>query len=158
MNDYRLSKAPKYLKLTLTCFLLVLGLGYLMGLLNIYDKTHLSYAGAIKHILGSEEEMIYGKEFGDLVSVSHTHILGWAMMFLSVLIIFAFSNYSGKLKGSLAVLSFVFIVLDQGAMWLTRYVAAPFAWLFMLAGFVLAALFCLLVLFNLYDLWMRKAP
>ena len=100
--------------------------------------------------------MIYGKEFGDMVSVSHTHISAWGMMFLLILIIFAFSNFSGKLKSILALLSFVFIVIDQATMWLTRYVAEPFAWLFMISGGVLGFLFYLLIVLNLYELWVRK--
>lgn len=156
MNNFKLSTAPKYLKIVLTFFLLVMALGYLMGLLNIYDKTHLSYDGVIMHIRGSEEEMIYGKEFGDMVSVSHTHISGWGMMFLLLIIIFAFSHFSEKLKGILGVLPFVFIVLDMGTMWLTLYVAEPFAWLWMLSGGGLAFLFYLLIVLNLYELLLRK--
>lgn len=156
MNSFRLCAAPKFLKLALTFFLLTVALGYLIGLVNVYDKTHLSYDGVLMHILGSEEEMIYGKEFADLVNVSHTHITGWAMMFLLVFIIFAFSNFGEKLKGTLGILPFVVLVLDQGFMWLTRYVAEPFAWLFMLSGFVQAFLFYLLVVLGLYDLWIRK--
>ncbi len=156
MNNFKLSTAPKYLKIALTFFLLIMALGYLMGLLNVYDKSHLTYKGTIQHIRGSEEEMIYEKEFGDMVSVSHTHISGWGMMFLLLLIIFAFSHFSEKLKGILGVLPFVFIVSDMGTMWLTRYVAEAFAWLWMLSGGVLAFLFYLLIVLKLYELWMRK--
>ncbi len=156
MMNFKISAAPKVIKLTLTFFLLVIALGYLMGLLNVYDKSHLSYDGTVKHIRGSEEEMIYEKGFGDMVSTSHTHISGWAMMFLFVIGIFLFSSFSGKLKGILSVLSFVFIVLDQIAMWLTRYVAEPFAWVFMFSGAVMAFLFYLLIAFNLYELLLRK--
>jgi len=156
MMNFKISTAPRTIKLILTFFLFVLALGYVMGLLNVYDKTHLSYDGVVKHIRGSEEEMIYEKEFGDLVSTSHTHISGWAMMFVFVIGIFLFSSFSEKLKGILGVLSFVFIVLDQIAMWLTRYVAEPFALLFMLSGAVMAFLFYLLIALNLYELLLRK--
>lgn len=156
MNNFKLSTAPKYMKLTLSFFLLIIALGYFMGLLNVYDKTGLSYDGVVTHIRGSEEEMIYGKEFGDMVSVSHTHVSGWGMMFLLVIVIFAFSNFSEKLKGILGVLPFVFIVSDMGTMWLTLYVAEPFAWLWMISGGVLGFLFYLLIVLNLYELWVRK--
>lgn len=156
MMNFKISTAPRIIKLILIFFLFVLALGYIMGLLNVYDKTHLSYDGTVKHIRGSEEEMIYEKGFGDMVSVSHTHLGAWAMMFFFVIGIFLFSSFSEKLKSILGVLSFVFIVLDQIAMWLTRYVAEPFAWVFMLSGAVMAFLFYLLIAFNLYELLLRK--
>lgn len=157
MNAFRLSTASRPAKLLLTCFLLVVSVGYLMGLVNVYDKTHLTYRGVVKNYRGSEEEMMYPKEFGDMVSITHTHISGWAMMFLLVLTVFLFSGFSTALKGTLGILPFVFIILDAGSMWLTRYVAPAFASLFMFCGVVLAALFFLVVILNLYDLWLRKA-
>lgn len=156
MNDFRLSTAPSYVKVACTFFLIVIGLGYLMGLLNVYDKTHISYDGVVKNYRGSEEEMIYGKEFGDMVSLSHNHLGGIAMMVFLVLLIFLFSSFGAKLKLALGWLPFVFILLDIGSMWLTRYVAEQFAWLFMFAGAGLAALFCVLIILNLYDLWLKK--
>ena len=54
MNNFKLSTAPKYMKITLSFFLLVIALGYFMGLLHVYDKTGLSYDGVVKHTIGSE--------------------------------------------------------------------------------------------------------
>lgn len=156
MNNFRLSSAPRYMKIACTFFLLVMGLGYLMGLLNVYDKTHITYDGVVKNYRGSEEEMIYGKELGDMVSVSHNHLGGIALMVFLVLIIFLFSSFGAKLKVILSWLPFVFIILDIGSMWLTRYVAEPFAWMFMFSGAGLALLFCLLIVLSLYDLWLKK--
>lgn len=156
MNNFKLTTASKTVKLALTFFLLVMALAYLVGLLNVYDKTHLSYQGVIKNYRGSEEEMIYAKEFGDMLSVTHYHLGGWAMMFILIIIIFQFSSYSEKLKRTLSWLPFLFIALDAGSMWLTRYVAEPFAWLFMLAGAGLAFLYYVLILLNLNDLLLRK--
>lgn len=156
MNGFRISTAPGYVKVALSLFLIVLGLAYLVGLVNIYDKTHLSYDGVVKSYRGSEEEMIYAKEFGDMVSVSHTHLGSWAMMFVLALGIFFFTGYSTKLKGILGSLPFIFMTMDVGSMWLTRYVATGFAWLLMLAGALLATSFALIVFLSLGDMWLRR--
>lgn len=156
MNGFKIGTAPKHVKVALSFFLVVIGLAYVIGLVNIYDKTHFSYDGVVKSYRGSEEEMIYGKEFGDMVSVSHTHLGSWAMMFFLVLTVFMFTGFGPKLKVVFGTLPFVFMTADIGSMWLTRYVAPGFAWLLMLSGAVLASLFCLLLLFSLYDLWLRK--
>jgi hypothetical protein len=156
VNGFRLSTAPTYVRVALSLFLIVLGLAYLLGLVNIYDKTHLSYNGVVKSYRGSEEELIYAKEFGDMVSVSHTHLGSWAMMFALVLGVFFFTGYGPKLKGVLGSLPFIFMATDIGSMWLTRYVATGFAWLLMLAGFLLATSFGLIVVLSLGDMWLRR--
>jgi len=156
MNGYSLPALPKYAKVTITFFLLLIGLTYLVGVVNIYAKTKFTVQGAIENERGSEEKMIYGKEFGDLVSVTHTHLGGWAMMFMWLLLFFMFSTYGPKLKGLFGVLSFALPVLDAGGMWLTRYAAPGFAYLFMGAGFLMAALFGLVVVLDLINLWWGK--
>ena len=156
MNGLSLPTLPKYAKVTITFFLLLIGLTYLVGVLNIYNKTKFTVQGAIENERGSEEKMIYPKEFGDLVSVTHTHLGGWAMMFMWILLFFMFSTYGPKLKAFLGVAGFCLPVLDAGGMWLTRYAAPAFAYLFMGVGFLMAALFGLVMFLDLINLWWGK--
>jgi len=149
---------PKFAKLTLTFFLLLIGLTYLVGVVNIYHKTKFTVQGAIENERGSEEKMIYPKEFGDMVSLTHFHLGGWAMMFMWVLLILWFSTYSTKLKAVMGVLPFLLAVLDAGGMWLTRYAANGFAYLLMGAGFLMAATFGLVVVLDLANIWFGKKP
>ena len=153
MNGLSLPTLPRYAKLTITFFLLLIGLTYLVGVVNIYHKTKFTVQGAIENERGSEEKMIYAKEFGDLVSLTHYHLGGWAMMFMWVMLFFMFSTYGAKLKGLFGVLAFALPVLDAGGMWLTRYAATGFAYLFMGAGFLMATLFGLVLVLDLINLW-----
>ena len=153
MNGYSLPALPKYAKITITFFLLLIGLTYLVGVLNIYNKTKFTVQGAIENERGSEEKMIYAKEFGDLVSLTHFHLGGWAMMFMWILLFFLFSTYGPKLKALLGWLPFVIAPLDAAGMWLTRYAAPGFAYLLMIAGFLMAAVFGLVVVLDLVNLW-----
>ena len=156
MFGVSLPALPKFAKLTLTFFLILLGLTYLVGALNIYNKTHFTVQGAIENERGSEEKMIYAKEFGDLVSLTHFHLGGWAMMFMWVLLFFLFSTYGPKLKAFLGVTGFCLPVLDAGGMWLTRYAAPGFAYLLMGAGFLMAAVFGLVIVLDFVNLWWGK--
>lgn len=156
MNGYSLPALPKYAKVTITFFLLLIGLTYLVGVLNIYHKTKFTVQGAIENERGSEEKMIYANEFGDLVSLTHFHLGGWAMMFMWLMLFFLFSTYSSKLKGLFGFLAFSLPVLDAGGMWLTRYAATGFAYLFMIAGFLMATLFGLVMVLDLVNLWWGK--
>jgi len=157
MFGVSLPALPKFAKLTLTFFLILLGLTYLVGALNIYNKTHFTVQGAIENERGSEEKMIYAKEFGDMVSLTHFHLGGWAMMFMWVLLIFLFSTFGPKLKGFLGVTAFILPVCDAAGMWLTRYSATGFAYLLMGAGFLMATVFGLVIVLDLVNLWFGKA-
>jgi hypothetical protein len=139
MNGLSLPTLPKYAKVTITFFLLLIGLTYLVGVLNIYNKTKFTVQGAIENERGSEEKMIYPKEFGDMVSVTHFHLGGWAMMFMWVL-------------------AFFLPVLDAGSMWLTRYTATGFAYLLMGVGFLMAAVFGLVIVIDLVNIWWGRKP
>jgi hypothetical protein len=158
LNGFYLPTLPKYAKVIITFFLLVMGLTYLVGLVNVWNKTHLTYQGVVENERGSEEKMIYPKEFGDLLSLTHFHIGGWAMMFMWVLLFFMFSTYGATLKAWLGFLPFIFAPLDAASMWLTRYAAPGFAYLFMVAGFCLAFLFGLLIVLDLVNIWFGRKP
>jgi hypothetical protein len=158
MHGLYLPTLPKYAKVTITFFLLVIGLTYLVGVVNIYNKTKFTVQGAIENERGSEEKMIYAKEFGDLVSVTHTHLGGWAMMFMWLLLFLLFSTYSPKLKGVLGTLPFLLAPLDAASMWLLRYVAPGFAYLLMGAGFLMASVFGLVLVLDLINIWWGKKP
>jgi len=153
VNGLSLPTLPNYAKVTITFFLLLLGLAYLVGVVNIYHKTKFTVQGAIENERGSEEKMIYAKEFGDMVSLTHFHLGGWAMMFMWILLFFMFSTYGPKLKAFFGVAAFILPVLDAGGMWLTRYTATGFAYLFMGAGFLMATAFCLVLVLDLVNLW-----
>jgi hypothetical protein len=158
MNGLSLPTLPNYAKVTITFFLLLIGLTYLVGVANIYNKTRFSVQGAIENERGSEEKMIYAKEVGDLLSLTHFHLGGWAMMFMWVLAFFLLSTYGPKLKALFGVVAFILPVLDAGSMWLTRYAAPGFAYLFIAAGFLMAALFGLVVVLDLINLWWGRKP
>jgi hypothetical protein len=157
MLGISLPALPKFAKLTITFFLVLIGLTYLVGVLNIYHKTHFTVQGAIENERGSEEKMIYAKEFGDLVSLTHFHLGGWAMMFMWVMLIFFFSTYGAGLKAFLGVVAFILPIFDAAGMWLTRYSATGFAYLLMVAGFGMATVFGLVVVLDLINLWFGKA-
>jgi hypothetical protein len=153
MNGISLPTLPTYAKVTITFFLLLIGLTYLVGVANIYNKTKFTVQGAIENERGSEEKMIYPKEVGDLLNLTHFHLGGWAMMFMWVLLFFLFSTYGPKLKSFLGVMAFCLPPLDAAGMWLTRFAAPGFAYLLMGAGFLMAAVFGLVIVLDLANLW-----
>lgn len=152
MNRFRLSEAESSVKLLVTVFLVVVAIGYLMALLNTYDKTNFTLTGIAEHYRGNEEELIYPMAFGDLVSTSHTHLIGMSLMFMALGAILMFTSVSEPVKKWIIGIAFFTIFLDIASIWLTRYIASQFAMLVMIAGVLMAISFLLLFVIPLRDL------
>ena len=156
MQEFKLSAAKASTKILVTAFLIVMGLGYLMALVNVWSKTGFTYQGVVEHLCGSEEEMIYPKEFSELVESSHVHLFAHPPMFLLLGAILLFTSLSERLKKLLVPIPFIAIVLDIGSFWLTRYVAPGFAALTLFAGMLMGLSFLALFVIPLYEMWLRK--
>jgi hypothetical protein len=157
VNGVTLPKLPAYAKVMLTGFLIVMGFTYLVGVAKVWNKTGFTVQGVIENERGSEEKMIYAKELPDMLSVTHYHIGGWAMMFFLVLGIFMFSTYSPGIKLWLAWPPFLLALCDAGSMWLVRYVSTGFAVPFMIVGFLMASFFGLTIILSLANIWLGRA-
>ena len=157
MEGFSLSEAKISAKLMVTGFLIVIALGYLMAVVNVWDKTHFTYQGIVVHSRGNEEEMIYPKLFSELVQTSHVHLLGHGPMFLLMTVILLFTSLGEKLKSILVLAPFIALILDMASLWLTRYVAAGFAGLTLVAGGLMGLSFLALFMIPLYEMWLKKA-
>ncbi|MCK5527369.1 MAG: hypothetical protein KAJ05_09480 [Candidatus Latescibacteria bacterium] len=156
MQDFKLSTAKTSTKLLVTVFLLTMGLGYLMAMVNVGVQAGFTYQSVSEHMIGNEEEMIYPKEFASLVGTSHTHLFGHPPMFLLLGAIFLLTSVSEKFKKILLPIPFIAVVLDMGSLWLTRYVAPGFAYLTIFSGMVMGLSFFVLFVIPLYEMWLKK--
>ena len=156
MDNFRLSTASVSVKVLFTAFLLTMGVGYLAALANLYDKTEMTYQGIVKHYRGSEEELIYTKEFSELLEFSHVHLFSMPMMFLLLGGIFTLTSLREKLKRVVVVIPFAAMLLEIASAWLTRYVAAPFAGLMLLSGMLLGFSFLIMFFVPLHEMWFKR--
>lgn len=149
MDNFRLGKAPLSLKLALTSLLCIVGLVYLTLLLHVWQDTQM------KPSLVAEGYATM--EATELTEHSHKYLPYYALYLFAIpVMVFMFSSYPEGLKRILAVFPFLVIVVDVGSMWLIPYVSKSFSWLLWLAGTVLAFIFLLLYLLNMYDIWLKK--
>jgi hypothetical protein len=128
-----------------------MAIGYILALMNIYDKTQFTFNGIAEHYRGNEEELIYPMEFGDLISTSHTHLLGMTLMFMMLGTILMFTSVAESVKKWIICLAFTAIFLDIVSIWLIRYVAPQFTLLVMFAGGLMGISFLLLFVIPLRD-------
>src|SRR3989338_10967329 len=75
--------ARSSLKVLVTIFLLFVGIGYIFGLINIYNHTGMSYTGVVVHYRGAAgEEVPPDFAFAKLVNENHFHVFALSMLFL----------------------------------------------------------------------------
>ncbi len=151
MENFRLSRAPMSMKLFLTSLLCVVGLIYISLLLHIWQDTEMK-ASLIAKAYGSMESL-------ELTEHTHKYLPYYALYLFAIpTILFMFTAYSEKIKRIIALLPFLLILVDIGAMWLIPYVSKGFfSWVLLFAGTFLGLTFLLLFLLNLYDIWHKKS-
>ncbi|MBI4712832.1 MAG: hypothetical protein HY762_05995 [Planctomycetes bacterium] len=159
MEQIKLGKLPVAAKLFVTMFLLIVGLGYLMAVLNIQTTIGLSYEGIVNHYKGSEKDPAAypGMDMPTLTSTTHTHLVAMSLMFFCLGMIFLFSSASGWLKKLIYLFSFGAIPADLGSAWLTKYVAPDGAYLMLVAGGIVGICVLLEILIPLYEMWIKKS-
>ncbi len=151
MENLRISKAPISAKLLMTTLLCMVGLIYLSLLLHIWQDTEMKPA-LIAKAYGSMESM-------ELADHTHKYLPYYALYLLALpAALFMLTSYSENMKRIFAVLPFVVIIIDIGAMWLIPYVNQVFfSWVLFFAGTFLGLTFLLLFLLNIYDIWFKKS-
>jgi len=150
MEKIRLSKAPVSAKLLMTSLLCIVGLIYLSLLLHIWQDTEMRPA-LIAKAYGSMESL-------ELTDHTHKYLPYYALYLLALpAALFMLTSYSEKLKRIFAVLPFLLIIIDIGAMWLIPYMNQVFfSWVLTFAGTFLALNFLVLYLLDVYDIWLGK--
>jgi mono/diheme cytochrome c family protein len=87
--------------------------------------------------------------------VAHTHLQSIGLIFLFLGTVFSFTSLEERWKVAIVVLPFAALLLDFGTRFLARYVAG-IVYLMMAAGALLGLSFAVMILYPLYDLWLKK--
>ncbi len=154
-----LRDADKTLKLFLTTFLLVLTIGYAVGLFFVEHTTAFSQQGIREQFLGNEaaeraETMRYEKSANEMFVFMHNHILSLALMFFTTGGIFYFSSLvSEKMKIVLMLEPLAATLITFAGIALIRYVSPMFSWLVLLSGASLFICYSVMVFLIMRELW-----
>jgi hypothetical protein len=159
---WRLRDADRTLRLFITAFLLVLTVGYTIGLLFVDHTTSGTPVGLSEEFRGTPEtstaaELKYAKSADEMYIFLHNHILSLSLVFLAVGIIFYFHSMPpGLLKDALIVEPFAAILTTFGGIWLMRFVSEYFSWLVLISGISMVGCYVSMVTLILKELWIRK--
>ena len=153
------STLPLYAKIFFTMFLLIMGAGYILALMNIAGNVGFSAQDIINHYAGSIEDPIGypPMDFRTLATVTHNHmiamgtmafLLGWVFLFTQTL--------SDKLKGLLYFFYFGAIFVDLGSIWLVRYVTTAAVYITIPAGASVGLCIAIMIGIPLFEMWLQK--
>ncbi len=168
MNLYRLSDAPRSVKLAAILFLLVLGYSYVFAFLMVKTWAGLtptqvaatyvpaqpmdmsampaqSMATEAPLDLSTVPEMKHTVDTALLVQDSHIHIMIYAIVGALESLIILGLGWPGWFRDSVIVGAFGFGALDFAGQWLMKAGLPGFAWLTLLSGWGMALVYLLVL-------------
>jgi hypothetical protein len=113
---------PKYIKIFIAAFVIVLSIGYFTGLLFVNQTNSMNPSGMEVSYLGNEEiedveVMVFKKGEREMLTVLHTHILSISFIFFLLGGLVAITSLPTKLKLFLMVEPFISIILVFGGIY-----------------------------------------
>ncbi|MGE5802836.1 MAG: hypothetical protein ACM358_11305 [Gemmatimonadota bacterium] len=122
--------------------------GYTTSLVFVWHTTRLVPAGVANRYRGAAVDSVdsgamqFPKSFGEMLTITHTHVLSMAVIFaITGLGVALCARLSERRRRFLIVEPFCALLVSFSAMWLMRYVDGRFAWLLEASSALLAITF-----------------
>ena len=122
--------------------------GYTTSLVFVWHTTRLGPSGVANRYRGAAIDslesgaMQFPKSFGEMLTITHTHLLSMSVIFVLTGIGIALcARLSERRRRFLIVEPFCALLVSFSAMWLMRYVDGHFAWLLEASSALLAITF-----------------
>ena len=145
--SWRLVPAP--LRLLARWVVIIQLVGYTTSLVFVWHTTRLvpqgvaaRYGGATVDSVAVSEAMQFPKSFGEMLTITHTHLFGMVVIFLFTGFGVALcARPSERWRRFLIAEPFAALLVSFAAMWLMRYADPRFAWLLEASSSLLALTF-----------------
>ena len=150
-----LKTIDKNLKKLLIYYLVTLGIGFSLGVLYVYLNSEFSSSGMIEQYVGNNDDWApkLPKTLQDLVSHTHEHITMFAIIFLSLGLIFLYNNtIKGFWKRFLMLEPFLSIIITFGGFFVIRYMATSFSYIIVISSLIMYICFYIMLFVCLYEL------
>lgn len=152
---------PKEIKLLIGAFIIVLSIGFYMGLLFVGETSSANPNGIEEHYLGNEndenaEVMRFKKSDQEMLTLVHNHILSMSIIFFLVGLIVSITKLNKKLKLFLIVEPFISVILTFGGLYMLWTGVLWMKYIVMLSGILMTLTFTVSVLVILKQLLPKK--
>jgi hypothetical protein len=137
---------PKYIKIFIAAFVIVLSIGYFTGLLFVNQTNSTNPSGMEVNYLGNEEiedveVMVFKKGEREMLTVLHTHILSISFIFFLLGGLVAITSLPTKLKLFLMVEPFISIILTFGGIYFLWKGITWLKYIVMISGSLMTVVF-----------------
>ncbi len=154
-------KYPKEIKLLIVSFLVVLSIGFFMGISFVNETTDANPDGVETQYLGNEhiEEapvMKFKKSEREILTLVHNHMLSLSVIFFILAIIVSTTSINMKLKVFLMVEPFASILLTFGGIYILWTGVLWFKYVIILSGVLMTFTFITSVFIILKQLFQKK--
>lgn len=142
------ASVPRAVRTLARWIMIVQLVGYSTSLVFVWHTTRLVPSGVATRYRGASVDsldsgaMQFPKSFGEMLTITHTHLLSMAVIFLITgLGITLCARLSERTRRFLIVEPFCALLVSFSAMWLMRYAGSGFAWLLEASSSLLAITF-----------------
>jgi len=160
-----LFQLEKKFKSFLLAFVLTLSFGVITGLIYLYYTTEYKPGEAVKRYNGSEilnsNEMdipeYYPKPISELLITTHTHVITFSLIFLSLGGIFYFNSIiTGFFKQFLIIEPFVSTIFSFGSLWAMRFIDPAFVYITAISSTMIYLSYLIMASVVIYELSLKK--
>ena len=137
---------PKYIKIFIAAFVIVLSVGYFTGLMFVNQTDSSNPSGLEKNYLGNEdnedaEVMIFKKGDREMLTILHTHVLSISFIFFLLGGLVSITSLPTKLKSFLMIEPFISIILTFGGIYFLWKDVSWMKYIVMISGILMTIVF-----------------
>lgn len=152
---------PKYIKLFIASFVVVLSIGYATGLLFVKQTQSVSPDGIEQNYLGNEaienvKIMKFEKGAREMLTIIHTHILSMSFIFFFLGGLLAMTSIPKRWKAFLMIEPFFSILLTFGGIYFMWMGVTWLKYIVMLSGVLMTSAYFVSAAIVLYDCFKNK--
>lgn len=137
---------PKEIKTLILVFIVVLSIGFYLGISFVNNTTSMQPSAIETHYLGNENNedadiMKFKKSKREILTLVHNHILSLSVIFFLLAFILATTSVNKKIKYFLMFEPFLSVLLTFGGIYLLWSGLVWFKYIILLSGFLMTLSF-----------------
>lgn len=158
MMKINLYEIDKNYRVLLIVYLIVVFIGISIGQFYLLSKEQQTPNGIVENYRGSQtvDELeipkYYPKPLSEMLLITHTHILGFSTIILSVSILFGLTNIKSSYKSFLMIEPLVSLVVTFGSIWFVRFFHQGFVYLTIISAFLMYASLYFMIIYLVKEL------
>ena len=157
-RGYLIVNANRETKLVYTFFLCFVALGF--ATIGIYQSNIIGWGlhQIIAHYLGDKSQMMFPKEFLQLLETSHAHAFVMGILYLTLAHIIIACRITTQWKQFLVIMGFLVTAIDLIGPWLIRYASQDFSVLILVNWIAMWLIYLSYLVIPLLDMWLIPPP